>query len=47
MSTKFRLMAMMAAAALLAACVPVAIGAGTAVVADQVIEEEQGGDGLF
>jgi len=28
-------------------CVPVAIGAGAAVVADSVAEDQQGGDGLF
>ncbi len=28
-------------------CVPVAIGAGAAVVADSVAEDQNGGDGLF
>ena len=32
---------------LLPACTPVVIGAGAAVVVDQVIENENGGDGLF
>ncbi|SPH17119.1 hypothetical protein DEA8626_00634 [Defluviimonas aquaemixtae] len=38
----------LAAAALsLAGCAPVIIGAGVAVVADEVVEDRQGGDGLF
>ena len=28
-------------------CVPVVVGAGAAVVADSVVEDRQGGDGLF
>ena len=28
-------------------CVPVAVGAGAAVVADSVVEDRSGGDGLF
>ena len=31
----------------LSGCVPVAVGAGAAVVADSVAEDQQGGDGLF
>jgi len=31
----------------LTACAPVIIGAGGAVVADEIMEEEKGGDGLF
>lgn len=37
----------LAAAMSLQACTPVIIGAGAAVVADEVMEQEQGGDGLF
>lgn len=33
--------------AVLSGCVPVAIGAAGAVVADEAIENDQGGDGLF
>ncbi len=33
--------------AILSGCVPVAIGAGAAVIADEAIEQDQGGDGLF
>ncbi|MGL4238287.1 hypothetical protein [Tabrizicola sp.] len=29
------------------ACGPLIVGGATAVVADEVIEQEQGGDGLF
>ena len=35
------------AAVALSACAPVIVGAGAAVVADKVVEEERGGDGLF
>ncbi len=31
----------------LSGCVPVAVGAGAVVVADEVIEDREGGDGLF
>jgi hypothetical protein len=31
----------------LPACAPLVIGGGAAIVADEVIEQEQGGDGLF
>ena len=31
----------------LAGCAPVVIGAAGAVVADEILEQEQGGDGLF
>lgn len=34
-------------AATLPACAPLLIGGGAAVVADEVIEQDQGGDGLF
>jgi hypothetical protein len=37
----------LALAASLSGCVPVAIGAGAAIVADEVIEDKKGGDGLF
>lgn len=31
----------------LAGCAPLVVGGAVAVVADEVIEQEQGGDGLF
>jgi hypothetical protein len=31
----------------LPACAPLLIGGGAAVVADEVVEQDQGGDGLF
>ncbi len=31
----------------LAACTPVVVGGAAVVVADEVIEQERGGDGLF
>ena len=33
--------------ALLSGCAPVIIGGAAAIVADEVIEQEEGGDGLF
>lgn len=38
---------LMAAAVLLAACAPLLVGGAVAVVADEAIEQEKGGDGLF
>jgi hypothetical protein len=32
---------------ILSACAPVLVGGAVAVVADEAIEQEQGGDGLF
>ena len=34
-------------AAVISGCAPLLIGGGAAVVADEVIEQDQGGDGLF
>lgn len=34
-------------APVLAGCVPVAVGVAGAVVADEIVEDRQGGDGLF
>ncbi|MEM9031144.1 MAG: hypothetical protein AAGB18_00730 [Pseudomonadota bacterium] len=31
----------------LTACTPVVVGAGAAVAVDAIVEEEEGGDGLF
>ena len=31
----------------LSGCTPLLVGAGAVVVADEVVEQEQGGDGLF
>lgn len=33
--------------ALLTGCAPVIIGGAAAIVADEVVEQEEGGDGLF
>ena len=33
--------------ATLSACAPLLIGGGAAIVADEAIEQDQGGDGLF
>ncbi|MCB2129062.1 MAG: hypothetical protein KDE03_08275 [Rhodobacteraceae bacterium] len=37
----------LAAAGILSGCAPVLIGAGGAVIADKVVEDQKGGDGLF
>ena len=41
------LIAAMLAAATLSACAPLIVGGGAALVADEVAENENGGDGLF
>ncbi len=38
---------LIAGTAALSGCVPVAIGAGAVLIADEAIEQDQGGDGLF
>ena len=38
---------LMAAALALTACAPLLVGGAVAVVADEAIEQEKGGDGLF
>jgi hypothetical protein len=35
------------ATCILSGCAPVLIGAGGAVIADKVVEDQKGGDGLF
>jgi len=35
------------AAASLTACAPLIVGGGAAVITDQVVEDQRGGDGLF
>lgn len=45
--TARRALAALIAIVTLTACAPLLIGGGTAVVADEVIEQDQGGDGLF
>jgi len=48
MQRKLRLiLAIVATWAVLSGCVPLVIGAGGAVLADKLVEQEQGGDGLF
>ncbi len=39
--------ALLASTSLLSACAQLAIGAGAAVIADEVVEDQRGGDGLF
>ena len=39
--------ALLVALMLLPGCAPVVIGAGAAVIADEVVEVQRGGDGLF
>ncbi len=38
---------LLAAALVLSACAPLLVGGAVAVVADEAIEQEKGGDGLF
>ncbi len=40
-------LALVTAAAAISGCAPLLIGGGAAVVADEAIEQDQGGDGLF
>ncbi len=47
MNRKILLILMLAALPSLSACGAALVGAGGAVVADKVAEEENGGDGLF
>ncbi len=44
---KLGMIFLLMATAALSACSPLVVGAGAAVVADEVIEREKGGDGLF
>jgi hypothetical protein len=37
----------LATLALLSGCAPLIIGGGGAIIADQVVEDQNGGDGLF
>jgi hypothetical protein len=41
------LVAMLVATLSLPACTPLLVGGAVAVVADEVVEQQQGGDGLF
>ncbi len=41
------ILALATAGAALSGCVPVAIGAAGVVIADEAIENDKGGDGLF
>ena len=41
------LVALLLATGLLSACAPLLIGGGGAIVADEVAEDQNGGDGLF
>lgn len=47
METSMTIRALALALLLLPGCAPVVIGAGAAVLVDQAIEQERGGDGLF
>jgi hypothetical protein len=42
-----RALALLLTCAALSACAPLLIGGGAAIVADEAIEQDQGGDGLF
>ena len=46
-TTVWKVLAAMVTAALLSACAPLVIGGAAAVVADEAIEQDRGGDGLF
>jgi hypothetical protein len=46
-TTIFRILAAIMALATLASCAPVLVGGTAAVIADQVAEDQEGGDGLF
>ncbi|WP_309664111.1 hypothetical protein [Tabrizicola sp.] len=45
--TLWKAVAVLLAVTTLTACAPLLIGGAGAVVADEVIEQDQGGDGLF
>jgi hypothetical protein len=45
--TLWKALAALMITATLSACAPLLIGGGAAVVADEVVEQDQGGDGLF
>ncbi len=47
MQKKFLAMLALVTAVALSGCAPLLIGGGAAVVADEAIEQDQGGDGLF
>lgn len=46
-TTRWSLLAAFLAVTTLPACAPLVIGGAAAVVADEVIEQDRGGDGLF
>ncbi len=45
--TMWKLLAALMMTATLTSCGPLLVGGGAAVIADQVAEDEKGGDGLF
>lgn len=45
--TSWKALALLITVTSLTACAPLLIGGGAAVVADEAMEQEQGGDGLF
>ena len=47
MTHRLMLLLAVCAAPLLSACVPVAVGVAGAIVADEIVEDREGGDGLF
>lgn len=47
MRTILILLGLLTATVAVSACVPLAVGAGGAVVADQIAEDQNGDDGLF
>jgi hypothetical protein len=47
MQKKTRLLILLAVTLAIPACAPLVVGGAVAVVADEAIEQEKGGDGLF
>ncbi len=47
MFQRLMLLLVICTAPMLSGCVPVVAGAGAAVIADEVMEDQNGGDGLF
>lgn len=46
-TTTWRALAALITIATLTACAPLLIGGGAAIVADEAVEQDEGGDGLF
>ena len=46
-TTLWRALAALVAVATLTACAPLLIGGGAAIIADEAVEQDEGGDGLL